>query len=298
MAAKIPATVVTGFLGAGKTSLIRNLLADSGGARIAVIVNEFGEVGVDGGLLEDCGDPQCTGDVVELANGCICCTVADEFLPAMETLLGRADAPDHIVVENLGPGAAQAAGARVRLARGAHPGDRRRRGDGARLARPRRRPVCLRTSRRSRRSGPRTTRSTTTALSTNCSRTSSPPPDMVLLNKTDLVDADELAALEATVGGRLRPGVKLVRGTHGTVPRAVLLGLDAAAAETIWRGGHRTTTTPASTTTTTSPPFHLDLPDPAGAGAADRAPARTSPGRTTFCGSRAWSPSRGATCAW
>ncbi len=100
---RIPATIVTGFLGAGKTTLIRNLIAGAGGRRIAVIVNEFGDMGFDGGLLGDCGDADCRPDsIVELTNGCICCTVADEFLPTMEALLARDPAPDHIVVETSG----------------------------------------------------------------------------------------------------------------------------------------------------------------------------------------------------
>jgi len=90
MAERIPATIVTGFLGAGKTTMIRNLLQNANGARIALIVNEFGDVGVDGDLLQGCGDATCTeDDIVELANGCICCTVAEDFVPTIETLLGR-----------------------------------------------------------------------------------------------------------------------------------------------------------------------------------------------------------------
>ena len=102
MAARIPATVITGFLGAGKTTLVRHLLENAAGRRIAVIVNEFGELGVDGELLRGCAGCPADGDVVELANGCICCTVADEFLPAMEGMLERAPAPDHIVIETSG----------------------------------------------------------------------------------------------------------------------------------------------------------------------------------------------------
>jgi cobalamin biosynthesis protein CobW len=103
MTAKIPATVITGFLGAGKTTVIQHLLRHANGRRLALVINEFGEIGVDGDLLRSCGIPACKeGDIVELANGCICCTVADDFLPTIEKLLNRADPPDHIVIETSG----------------------------------------------------------------------------------------------------------------------------------------------------------------------------------------------------
>jgi len=102
MSEKIPATVITGFLGAGKTSLIRHLLGASG-RRLALVINEFGDIGVDGEILRGCGVAGCTDDdIVELANGCICCTVADDFVPTMEKLLARAAPPDQIVIETSG----------------------------------------------------------------------------------------------------------------------------------------------------------------------------------------------------
>lgn len=102
-AGKVPCTIVTGFLGAGKTTLIRHLLETAGGRRLALIVNEFGDVGVDGEILRSCGVAACPEDaIVELANGCLCCTVADDFVPALETLLGRAEPPEHIVIETSG----------------------------------------------------------------------------------------------------------------------------------------------------------------------------------------------------
>ena len=100
---RIPATIVTGFLGAGKTSLVRHLLAAASGHRLAVIVNEFGELGIDRDLLLGCGDANCSDDdIVELANGCLCCTVADDFLPTLTRLIERAEPPGHIVVETSG----------------------------------------------------------------------------------------------------------------------------------------------------------------------------------------------------
>ncbi len=100
---KIPATVVTGFLGAGKTTLIRHLLENANGKRIALIINEFGDIGVDGEVLKGCGEETCREeDIVELANGCICCTVADDFIPVIKKLIERDDAPDHIVIETSG----------------------------------------------------------------------------------------------------------------------------------------------------------------------------------------------------
>jgi len=103
MSGRIPATVITGFLGAGKTTMIRHLLRTAGGRRLALVVNEFGEVGVDGEILRACGIESCPAEnIVELANGCLCCTVADDFLPAIEALLARPRPPEHIGIETSG----------------------------------------------------------------------------------------------------------------------------------------------------------------------------------------------------
>ncbi|MBT5939762.1 MAG: cobalamin biosynthesis protein CobW [Rhodospirillaceae bacterium] len=103
LAAKTPVTVITGFLGAGKTSLIRHMLENADGRKLALIINEFGDLGIDGDILKGCGDETCSeDDVLELTNGCICCTVADDFIPTLETLLDREDRPDHIVIETSG----------------------------------------------------------------------------------------------------------------------------------------------------------------------------------------------------
>jgi len=101
--ARVPCTIVTGFLGSGKTTLIRHVLANANGRRLAVIVNEFGDVGIDGEILKGCGDENCSDDnIVELANGCLCCTVADEFVPALDEILAREPQVDHIVIETSG----------------------------------------------------------------------------------------------------------------------------------------------------------------------------------------------------
>lgn len=100
---KIPVTVITGFLGAGKTTLVRHLLQNPQGKRLAVIVNEFGDVGVDGEILRSCALPNCPAEnIIELANGCICCTVADDFIPTIGALMALVPRPDHILIETSG----------------------------------------------------------------------------------------------------------------------------------------------------------------------------------------------------
>ncbi|WP_414529341.1 cobalamin biosynthesis protein CobW [Nodularia chucula] len=106
MATKIPVTVITGFLGSGKTSLIRHLLQNNQGRRIAVLVNEFGELGIDGELLKSCeicpGEGEDSSNIFELTNGCLCCTVQEEFYPTMQQLIKRRDSIDCILIETSG----------------------------------------------------------------------------------------------------------------------------------------------------------------------------------------------------
>ncbi len=229
LAPKIPATVVTGFLGAGKTSLIRHLLRDPGGRRLALIINEFGDLGVDRELLMGCGLSGCgEDDIIELANGCICCTVADEFLPTMEALLERPAPPDHIVIETSGLAlpkpllkafrwpevrsrltvdgviavvdtAAVAAG---RFADDPQALEAQRRAD---PAFDHDRPL-----------------EEVFADQIQCA-------DLVIMNKTDLLSPAVLAEVAAGLKARLRPAVKLVPAAHGAVDQRVVLGLDAAA---------------------------------------------------------------------
>jgi cobalamin biosynthesis protein CobW len=105
---KIPVTIVTGFLGSGKTTLLRHMLQQAKGRRIAVIVNEFGELGIDGEILKGCGigcdedGSEVEGQLYELANGCLCCTVQEEFFPVMEALVERRDQIDHVLIETSG----------------------------------------------------------------------------------------------------------------------------------------------------------------------------------------------------
>ncbi len=100
---KTPVTVITGFLGSGKTTLVRHLMQNPQGKRLAVIVNEFGDVGVDGEILKSCAIPDCPAEnIMELANGCICCTVADDFIPTIEALMALDPQPEHILIETSG----------------------------------------------------------------------------------------------------------------------------------------------------------------------------------------------------
>ena len=100
---KLPVTVITGFLGSGKTTLVRHLMQNPQGKRLAVVVNEFGDVGVDGDILKSCAIPDCPAEnIMELANGCICCTVADDFIPTIEALMALEPRPDHILIETSG----------------------------------------------------------------------------------------------------------------------------------------------------------------------------------------------------
>ena len=100
---KIPTTIITGFLGAGKTTVIRHILEKAGSKRFALIINEFGDLGIDKDIITGCGIRNCSeNNIMELANGCICCTVADDFLPTMETIIDLPEPPELIIIETSG----------------------------------------------------------------------------------------------------------------------------------------------------------------------------------------------------
>ena len=229
MPAKIPATIITGFLGAGKTSLIRHLPANAGGRRLALVINEFGDLGVDRELLAGCGVEGCSeDDIVELTNGCICCTVADDFLPSITALLSRAEPPDHIVIETSG-----LALPKPLVKAFGWPEVRTRVTVDGVIA------VIDAEAVAAGRFAP-----DMDAL--NAQRAADPTldhespleelfeeqilcADMVVLNKADRVDAATMAQVREAVAGHLRPLVKTVTSTQGGVDPAVLLGLAAAA---------------------------------------------------------------------
>jgi cobalamin biosynthesis protein CobW len=234
---KIPATIVTGFLGSGKTTLLRHLLTHAQGRRIAVIVNEFGALGIDGELLRGCGigcdeNGVETGQLFELANGCLCCTVQEEFAPVMEQLAARRDQIDHLVIETSGlalpkplvqafqwPALRNAftvdAVVTVVDAPAVAAGD---------FADD---PVAVDAQRRA---------------DDNLDHDSPlhelfedqlATADLVIVHKTDGLDAAALARVEAAIRAETPPGVKLVHAQHGRVDPAVLLGLEKAVEDVI-----------------------------------------------------------------
>ncbi|MBB3441616.1 cobalamin biosynthesis protein CobW [Rhizobium sp. BK379] len=225
MQQKIPATVITGFLGAGKTTMIRNLLTNAGGKKIALIINEFGDLGVDGDVLKGCGAENCTeDDIIELTNGCICCTVADDFIPTMTKLLEREQRPDHIVIETSGLALPQplvaafnwpdirsevtvdgvitvvdsAAVAAGRFADDHDAVDARRVED---ESLDHESPI-----------------EELFEDQLTCA-------DLIVLNKTDLIDADGLGRVKSEVASRIARKPVMIEAKNGEVPASVLLGL-------------------------------------------------------------------------
>ena len=223
--ARVPCTIITGFLGAGKTTLIRHVLGNAQGRRLAVIVNEFGDVGIDGEILKGCGDAACPEEnIVELANGCLCCTVADEFVPALDTILSRRPAVEHIVIETSGLALPKplvqafhwpAIRSRVTVdgvvavVDGAAVAEGQVAADMESLARQRAADRALEHD---------DPVEEVFADQVACA-------DLVVLNKRDLLDAASLDRALATVAGRLPRAVKIVAVSQGKIDPAALLGL-------------------------------------------------------------------------
>ena len=226
---RIPATIVTGFLGAGKTTLIRHLLQNPGGRKIALIVNEFGDVGFDGQVLADCGSEACgADDIIELSNGCICCTVADDFLPAMAKILARPIPPDHIVIETSGLALPQplvkafawpavrdrvTVDGVVTVVDASAVAEGRVASDEAKLAEQRAKDLSLEHD------------DPVEELFEDQLRCA----DLILIAKSDLVDEAGLRRVEATIAGGSRPAARTLRVANGILPADILLGQSAAA---------------------------------------------------------------------
>lgn len=226
---KTPTTIITGFLGAGKTTLVRHLLEHAPGKRIAIIVNEFGAIGIDGETLRNCGIAGCAEtDIVELANGCLCCTVADDFIPTMTALLDRPAPPDHIIIETSGlalpkplikaftwPGI----GTRVTVdgviavVDGPAVAAGRFADDPAEIARQRAADPSLDHD------------NPLAELFEDQVRAA----DLIVLNKTDLLSPADLAEIRATITATVPRTVKLVAASGGKIDPAIIFGIEAAA---------------------------------------------------------------------
>lgn len=226
---KIPTTVITGFLGAGKTTLIRHLLQNAKGRRIALVINEFGDIGVDGEILKGCGDEVCREeDVVELANGCICCTVADDFIPTMKKLLDRDRPPEHIVIETSGLALPQP------LVRAFNWPEIKSRltVDGVVTV------VDAKALAEGRFADDEEAVAAQRAADPNLDHENPIEElfedqlncaDMIILNKTDLVAAAEADKLAGDLKAQVRKGTKLVPAQHGALDVGALLGIASAA---------------------------------------------------------------------
>ena len=229
MTPKTPVTIVTGFLGAGKTTLIKHAIENAGGRRLALVINEFGDVGVDGAILKSCGIESCPEEnIVELTNGCICCKVADDFIPTLNALLSRNPKPDHIVIETSGLAlpkpllkafdwpeirARVTVDGVIAVVDGPAVAAGRFADDPVRVAAQRAADDSVDHE------NPLEEVYEDQLL---CA-------DLVVLNKADLFDGDAADAITREIRAAIPRAVKIVQARHGVVPIDVLLGLHAAA---------------------------------------------------------------------
>jgi len=222
---KIPITVITGFLGVGKTTLVHNMIKNANGKKIAVLVNEFGEVGIDGDIIKSgCGDDEC--NLIELANGCICCTVQEEFLPAMLDLIERKEDIDHIVIETSGlampkplvravnwpdlkPHITIDSVITVVDAVGMVTGE-----------------LCNREKVQAQRLADDSLDHETPIEELFLDQLSC--ADLVLVSKTDLLEADKLAEVKDLIIKKARPNVKIIPIQNGLIDNELLLGIEAS----------------------------------------------------------------------
>ena len=228
--AKLPVTIVTGFLGAGKTTLLRHMLGHADGRRIAVIVNEFGELGIDGEILKQCSigctEEEANGRVYELANGCLCCTVQEEFFPVMRELVARRGDLDHILIETSGLALPKPLVQAFQW--------------------PEIRNACTVDAVITVVDSPAVAAGTFAAYPDQVDAQRKLDPnldhesplhelfadqlasaDLVVLNKADLIDAEGLAKVRAEVAEELPPAVKVIEASSGKLPLEVLLGVGA-----------------------------------------------------------------------
>jgi cobalamin biosynthesis protein CobW len=235
---KIPVTVVTGFLGSGKTTLMRHILSNAQGKRIAVIVNEFGELGIDGEILKGCGigcdDKAGSNDrnLYELANGCLCCTVQEEFYPVMEQLLDRRDRIDHVLIETSGlalpkPLVQAFNWPSIRNAFTVDAVVTVVDGPAAASGQFAANPLAVDAQRRA---DPNLDHDSPLHELFEDQLSSA---DLVIVNKTDLMDDAARRKVEALVRPEVPPEVKIVFAQRGKLDMHALLGLEAASEKTI-----------------------------------------------------------------